>query len=270
MIGTFAHFGAEDCNEQPRRDKENGMKKSALIMALMLSGSAAMATLFTDDFNRGDTAYSTDESNIGANWVAGAADAQSAIKGNTLAYEPKTVANNVFYNTTLDMTSGGAGDSWSMSFDVTLRGAGTWGGIAFNVQDANNYYGIRFKAGDTSGGLVRVVNGSIANVKALTASATVTAGVAWTFSVSSTDAYAFTYSVTSLDGLTTLVSGSATDALNNFDGGGGGIYYNHALSSQLPDVYADNFSVEVIPEPATFGLLGLSALGLLATRRLRI
>ena len=249
------------------RMKTGEMMKNILLISIIFGIGAVQAALVTDNFDRGDTAYSTDESNIGANWVAGAADAQSAIKGNTLAYEPETVADNVFYNTGLAMTTAGA-DAWDMSFDVMLKGAGTWGGIAFNVQDSNNYYGIRFKAGDTLGGLIRVVNGALANVTALTASTTVVAGTAYTFNVAATDAYTFTYSVTSLDGLTTLVAGTSTDVQGNFDGGFGGIYYNHALNSQLPDVVGDNFSVEVIPEPATLGLFGVSSFIFILIRKL--
>lgn len=240
------------------------MKKLAMVMCLLLGGSS-WATLLTDDFNRGDTAYSTDSTIIGSSWVSSLGDDRSAIKSNTLAFDvPLTLsANHLFYNTGIALSAGTAGgSSWTYSADVKIDGAGMYGGIAFNILDANNFYALRIKAGYSDYQMIRVVNGVTSSfVSQSNLTAPIAAGGAYTFTVSSDVVDNFTFTITAA-GSSTVLNPQTTTSLgtSGFDNGYAGFYHWTGLGSRLPDATYDNFSVNVIPEPATIGLLGIGAI----------
>lgn len=240
------------------------MKKSILIISILCAASAAWATLVTDDFNRDLVDYTTDTSLIGPHWKQRGTSNKWQLNPGTI-YTDIQVKEAIMYNDELAMTSGG-GDSFDFSLDVAGRhGDAVWLGVAFNYQDENNFYVIRYKnTGDdfqilattTGGASWELFGGGHAGENFVN-------DAYYTINVASTVPHQFSYSIRKADN-TLVASGNDTDSNSRFTGGYAGFYQSQTGGA---DAKFDNFSLEVIPEPSTLGLVGVFAAGALFIRR---
>ena len=234
------------------------MKKSILAMSLLFAVAAASrATTITDDFNRANTAQSTDTSLIGPNWKQSAGSAnQWLISGNILHARPY-VNPAIMYNDALQTVSGG-GTNFTLSLDVSAKVPTAWAGVAFNYQDEGNFYYLRIKEGTSQYQLIASVAGNqtaVVLVNKSDASTTFDEDAFYTMTITSDTAHDFDFTITEV-GSSTVLNPTATiiDSGNNFIGGYAGLYTPAAGGHNAK---FDNFSLEVIPEPATLGLMGL-------------
>lgn len=234
----------------------------------------AQASLFTDSFTRANVTNATVGTNIGADYVitkvSGALPTFSITSGQvTMGAAGGAVANGVLsYQGFLAKNT--AGNSFAASVDITL-GAYNNGinpGLAFNFQDASNFYYARILTSGTGTGagvlqISQMVNGAaeaVVNVAGLN----LYTATAYTLGISSAASGVFTYTLT---GGSVNLSNTVTDATGTaaFTDGYAGIYQNIGNTNTK----FDNFSVTSIPEPATIGMMGLGALATLLLRRMR-
>ena len=236
------------------------MKKSMLTISMLCAASAAWAVLVTDDFNRPDQDYTNDCSLIGVGWDQEVTENKWSINGGKVYANP-SVRPAVMYNTGLETASGG-GNSFTFSMEETPRLDTLWSGVVFSYQNPSNFYILRFKTAADDYQLLSSVDGSLGILNAGHASENFLNGGAYTLTVTSDAAYDFDFSIT--QGSTVLASGNGVDGDSNFTGGYAGTYVDK--TGGAPAKY-DNFSLEVIPEPATLGLIGVCAAGALFIRR---
>ena len=233
------------------------MKRSIITIGILCAASAAWATLVTDDFNRTNTTQSNDTSLIGSNWKQSAGSAnQWLISGNILHARP-LVNPAILYNDALQTVSGG-GTNFTLSLDVSAKVATAWAGVAFNYQDDGNYYYLRIKEGSSNYQLIGAVGGAQTAsvlVNKTDASITFTEDVFYTMTITSDTAYNFDFTITEVGSSTAVnPTASVVDGGGNFTGGYAGLY---TPSAGGHNAKFDNFSLEVIPEPATLGLMGV-------------
>jgi hypothetical protein len=238
-------------------------------MCCISSVCADSSTSVSDDFNRNGIGYSSNAAAalVNANWTNGVGQtAQWAVSGNKVLTRTLSGSGNaVLVNKALETLSG-SGKSFTLSADLMPLQANYWAGVVWGYQDASNYYFLQMKANTNIMQVYKVVNGTqtkigsdgLASVNfALSGTNTVT--------ITSTNAYNFDVKITNKGTGATLLSTSRTDTGSSFTGGYAGL----ALTTPGSDsrFAFDNFSLEVIPEPATVGLLGGGALALLLMRR---
>ncbi len=231
------------------------MKRKLLIIGLLCSVSVAWATLVTDDFNRADTSKSTDTSLIGAHWN----DASSVNTwriGNNTVYAGSVGPLAIMYNDELE-TLNGSGDDFDLSLDVAGRAVNVWSGIIFNYNNSSNYYTVRFKAeADDYQLLGKRSDGSWNVIKTGHASANFAAHQFYTINVTSDTAHTHDFTITDASSTVVASETGVVDSESLYTGGyaGLGLYSSHPTSE-----YGryDNFSLEVIPEPATLGMVAL-------------
>ena len=240
------------------------MKKFISIISLLLGASSAWATIITDDFNRADTGLNSSGATVGADWHSSRTTGGWGITDQKVVAS-MTEANTVLYNDTLETVSGG-GTFFSLSLDVTASGV-YWAGVVFNYQDADNFYWLRYKGTASNYSLVRFIGGSAKNVIATTITGTFATNTAYTLTVASSNAYEFTYEIKETVGGSVMVSGTETDSESAFTGGYAGILQSTTGPGRNT---FDNFSLEVIPEPTTLGLMAVCAAGALFIRRLQL
>lgn len=238
------------------------MKKSMLITGMLCAASAGWSTIVTDNFNRGNTSPSSDTSLIGANWkqASGSTD-EWLISGNYL-HSHATASPGILYNDALETVSGN-GTNFDLSMDVASKTSGAWAGLVFNYQDDSNYYVVRFKSDSAGYQVLKVVGGSVGVLAYGSTSTNVKEDVFYTVSVASDTPYVFNITIKEAGQSEVFGEGQTTDKSNNFTGGYAGGYAN---STGYSAGY-DNLSLEVIPEPATLGLVGMIAAGLIFVRR---
>jgi len=197
----------------------------------------------TDHFDRSDTSYSTNGSNIGINWVATASEWK--ISGNTLAVNGLGGVA-ILYDDSLETVSGN-GAYFTMSADVAVHLDGGWAGIVFHYQNSSNYYVLRIKPGSKYYQLLNCVNGVNATVLSKSdAPQNFVAGTPYTLAVTSLDEHVFNFTITEA-GSSTVLNGTTTldDTVNGIHNGGyAGLYngLNHAATN--PDSTYDNFFLE--------------------------
>jgi hypothetical protein len=92
------------------------------------------------------------------------------------------------------------------------------------------------------------------------------AGTAYRLTISSGTAGTFDYSL--VGGTLNNVTGTVSDTVGGVDFSNGYVGAYGRLSNSNPKF--DNFSVTVIPEPATIGMMSLGALITMLIRRMRI
>ena len=195
-----------------------------------------------DDFNRADTAYSSDGSLIGPNWVNAYSGDEWKVCESNLCLNAGGVPG-ILYNASL-ATQSGFGGSFFLSADVCAEVG--WAGLVFNVQDASNYYVLRFKAGTRDYQLLGVQNGTNATVvKWSDASSVFAAGNFYSISVSSSEACEFDFSI--CDGDSVMASAGVSDSQSLFPAGYAG-FYNVVTGSYDPDSRFDLFSLRVVPD----------------------
>jgi hypothetical protein len=223
------------------------MKIQIAITTILLGASTVWAAQFTDDFNREGVALTTGGSQIGENWVSSKAVAQWGISDQRLISEAVGQGTQpVLYNTAVSTVSGD-GAKFTVSLDVMALSGDARAGIAFNYQDENNFYWFRLKGGSHNWSLVRFVDGAVEHMASGSITGEFAFDMDYTITVSSPEAYTFDYEIKETATGEVLVSGTATDSHASFTGGYAGVLQ----STTGPNRNSfDNFSVEVIPEPA--------------------
>jgi len=250
-----------------KTERKGIMKTKMAIISLLFGASSAWATLITDtsitdNFDRADTSQTSYTVNVGGTgWTQvgdGTSGADWFINTNQLRGRPRA-SSQVMYNTGLQTTSGDD-TSFTLSADVSVRNVNNWGGIAFNYTDANNYYFIRYKAGTNEYQVLEMSGGSqIVHVNKKLSEGTFAAGGWQTITVTSTGAGVFDFEIG------TAVSGSVDDSASARSGGYAGLWVTGTTSDN--STWFDNFSLSVIPEPATIGLFGVATGVILVIRR---
>jgi len=241
------------------------MKKSMLIISMLCAASAAWATLVTDEFERPDqdTNGSADTSLIGPSWKQNPASVDRwFILGGQLRNKGVD-ALNIIYNDELAMASGG-GDSFVYSAYVSSKASLARVGIVFNYQDDDNFYALRLQSDSTSFQAIKYVGGALSLMNGnsnVSAASNFVEDAYYRLIVTSDTAYEYNYTV--LSGATTVLTGTITDVGGNHTGGHAGYYAGAASWS----AGFDNYSLEVIPEPATLGMMGLVGVGGLFIRK---
>ena len=247
------------------------MKKKSIgvlsaLFSLLFSVSSAWAELVVtatsvfDDFDR--TANYGSTPTLGTNlWSSGTGE-WGIVDGKAAV----TTANAVAYNTALS-TMSGSGYEFTLSAEIHLPVTNKYAGIVFNYQNASNYYTFRYKSGSGTYQVRRLVNGVDASVGNFTSSHIFGTNTAYILTVTSSEAYNFKVSIAAADNPMVLLVDNVMiqDANNSFTGGYAGL---NQTSSATQGGF-DNFRLEVIPEPATMGLLGLAMGVILLLRRIR-
>lgn len=236
------------------------MKKSTAIIGMVFAVSAVWAGIITDDFNRADTALSTDTSLIGANWVnAGNAASQWAINSGEVVGD--LAAPGILINSEANV---GTDDLFEVSATMTVTVDGRWVGLVLNYQDPLNYYEIRVRGGLAAAQAVKVVNG---------VAATISGSMGFASAMALNTPYTMTVRGTSDTDFYVDFVGAGISTLNAHYADSGDVFSGGKLG-MIAEINGaglarfDNFSAEssVIPEPATFGL-GLVSLGILFIRK---
>ena len=239
------------------------MKVCTTLIMMAMGTSIAFGTLLTDDFNRADTTYSSDGSLLGSGWNT-SGDTNHLWRINSNEMQADVIGANdpaILYNTDLTLDT-----NFTYSADVRLQGA--YGGVVFHYQDKDNYYAARIRSYGGVYQILRVVDGGVHTV-INKSDGNFSGNQFYTFTVTSDNAYNFTLEITKQGESTVLnPTTTGTDAASAFTGGYAGLYCGS--NSASPDTRFDNFNVQTVPEPATVGLLALSAAGLMALRKLRL
>jgi len=228
-------------------------KKFLVIISVLLNAMLLQAASIPDDFNRADRAANGNGALIGANWVS-SRGGWGIEDGRLIQNMSSTQGNAVLYNTALETISGN-GTNFTVSLDVMALGLNAWAGMAFNFQDADNFYWFRYKGGASDWSLSRFVGGNSTHIASGRIDGTFSFNTDYTLKVNSSAAYTFSYEIKEAVTGLVLVSGTATDAKSSFTGGYAGVLQS---TVGIKNSF-DNFSVEVIPEPVTVGMLGFPA-----------
>lgn len=241
------------------------MKKQIIRVGLLLGACwmSANAAFVFNDFNGADTGLSFDSSSVGGSWVHSSTNMRTAIKSNQLALDiPVTQsANFLLYNTSLE-TLTATGESFEMTMDARMVGSSIYGGVAFNIQDASNFYAIRIKTGTGLYQVIRVVDGSVSAMAAETLGAAFAANVSYTFNISSDTAYSYAFHIVQTGTTNVLnTTTSFTDSNSNFTNGYGGGYFWTGLGSQAIDAYYDNFRIDNSYTRTQLNVMDFGALG---------
>lgn len=235
-------------------------KKSVVLWAaglLLAAGTASANVIFTENFDSLANSVALDSS---TNWtrVTGASFTGNGSGG--LKTPAGGGAITVVEPTTISYT---AGESFTMSYDIKL-GNGNTDGLIFGYQDTNNYYWLTI--GKNASTTDAIVFAGKKGGNAFTVDNHTSAGLVWgdtyrlnlSYTASNTT---FDVSVTDLTASSSIYSTSKVDS--RLTSGGFGLYVNYSSAD-----IGDNYTVSVIPEPATAGLAGVAAIGVLLLRRL--
>ena len=236
------------------------MKKSILFIGLLLGVSAARGALITDDFNRTDTVYSP--SAVGGTWANGIGSDYWSITNGAVNMDV-TSGSAALINNGLTTISG-SGTDFTLRADVAQTTGGTSAGLVFNFQDADNYYLLRFNP--TRYQVFAVYDGNIESVLSVT-QGSYPFDAFHTVTITSDEAYNYNFTITE-QGSSTVINTTTiwTDPNSRFTGGYAG-FYGAGNTAVLPEGAFDNFSLEVIPEPATLSLMGLASAAVIFIRK---
>ena len=250
------------------------MKKIAFTVVFGLLSWSAQASLFTDDFNRANTASSTNPALIGSGyavWYPATTNTtpQFKIATNALVFSGGTAKNISLYQNTIQTANTG-GNSFTISEDITTVGTAAPAllyGLCFNVQADGSLYALRINTGSTNVLQFLKFNaaGTATSTRNVAISGLLATSSVYHIEVSSSAAGVFDYTLTGANlgsGLSGTFTADVSGVLSN---GYGGVYSSAANAG----VSFDNLSITSIPEPATIGMLGLGTLVVLLTRRLR-
>ena len=216
---------------------------SAALVPAVLSGVQQTVTpvcLAEDHFDRADTAwqtnttgpnsigmYSNDWSITAQSWKLSSCQVVMQRNGGSglLVWQP-------------DGTSNTNGRNFELQADFTLNTMANtdWIGLAFNVQDATNYYVLRY-SGEGNIQFQRIQNNVSTALYA--GNFTNAAGYPYRMTVASGQAQTFDWALTDAMTGSNLLSGAVRDTGTGFSGGQGGIY---GASSAMQ---ADNFRLQV-------------------------
>jgi len=235
-------------------------------MALLCQGAYALT--ITDDFNRADTAASTNLSlAIGSNWINGNdTNGLARIFGNEVDITGvfgTALAKFTMLNTAIGTLNNGLGTNFTLSAIVKMdtTASTAQAGLIVNYIDVNNYYQFRY-SGTGNVQFTRTVAGVVsATPLSVTAAFTPVQNRPYELTVSSADPYVFDVSVR--DTVTDTIVYSkvgVTDANSNFKDGFGGVYATTGLAG------FDNFSLTATTAPATQSTLSLFIISSLPIR----
>jgi hypothetical protein len=249
-----------------------GRKLHLSAIALLVIGMAPVqlraqiTNSFTDNFNRANVDSTTNGSLIGPDYVitSNTGDGYFSIEDNQLRTRILSGANRVLsYQGFQAENTGGSEFTASIKITLGAYNAGINPGLAFNFQDANNFYWARLgsqTAADAGNGFLQfgqiVAGTSTSFTGANLTNLNLATNIAYTLSIASSAAGLFTYGLT---GGTLNLNGNFSDnvAGGDFSNGYVGIYQNTANSN----TQWDDFSVvAVVPEPSTASLLILCGL----------
>jgi len=251
-------------------------KRMSIMTAIMLAGMVwqAQASLFTDNFNRTAVAGTTNGADIGSGYVISSTTATAgkfALNGTQLTGGGGAGSAHIVLSYQGLVASNTAGSSFQASIDVTPSSysVGLLNGLVFNFQNATNYYYARISAGASLGAgnlsFGQFVDSTApAAFSGTVSSLNIVTGTVYTLTISSDTAGTFDYT---LIGGTLNLSGTFSDTVGGVDFSNGYVGAYAALSNGNPKF--DNFSVTVIPEPATIGMMGLGAVAAMLLRRMR-
>jgi hypothetical protein len=217
----------------------------------------ATSTLVTDDFNRRAGYNSRGEVGSPGVWTNGftGSGSQWGIVDGEASANLGTGSVGLLVNKAVGTVSGN-GNSFVLSADVKALADTGWTGVIFNYTDKNNYYCFRYKCGANNWVVQAVKNGEVSRLgNAGTASVIFQNNTYYTLTVSSENLYEFDVSIKEYLSGTVLVSDFriGVRATEQLSGGYGGLYQSGIRGKDR--VRFDNFSLEVIPEPATIGML---------------
>lgn len=246
-----------------------------------LVGSAAHATLFTDNFDRATTTANTDAAvSVGSGYVL--AQSTGTRPSTVRVTNPGVVQFNVtgagtaatgltLRQTSVELLNGASGESFAVSGDLKTHSAAASlsYGLVFNYQPDGSYYAARINTISTVSSLqfIRVnAAGAVASVKDVGNSVALAFSSIYNLTITSSAVGVFNYVLTgsNLDG--GQLTGTATDTIVNLSGGKAGFYMSGANFTPT----MDNLSITTIPEPATLGLIALAAAALIGARRFMI
>ena len=234
------------------------------ILSLLLC-CAVQATTVTDNFNRPDTAFATNNEqvavSIGPNWMPARTDdpngsnTQYRILNNEVAIgviSPTMLQKAMLINTAAGTYNAGTGIDFTISADMKQNtvAQSAYIGLVFNYQDAGNYYLLRL-----SGiGSVQMLAYSNSVQQAVPINKIVFTPVqnrVYTFSVHSANPYVFDLSI--ID----TVTSNAVYSTNNFTLGSAVVKHQDGLGGMYTTGAAgtfDNFKLETTKVLRDFGL----------------
>ena len=237
------------------------MKRIWVGIVLAITGVGMTQAGLIDNFDRANTA-----SVLGGSWTS---DSLYYIDNNgaETRYTSNTTVKDVAWNTAAGTVSGD-GTNFTLSADVRCSSGGRLIGIAFNVQDESNYYALLASMGTTTYRIAQMSSGTISwLVNKADAASTFDPGTDYTMTVTSDAVGTYALTITETGSLTVLnPTTSFTDGTTPFTGGYGGLFSDGNIGT----FNYDNFSLQVIPEPATLGMIAISMFGLFLVRRLRL
>jgi hypothetical protein len=210
------------------------------------------SVVVSDDFNRTDTAYSTNGAAIGTDWVNAGAT-QWKVESNQLQLLSPSAQKSILYNTGVETLSGGGG-SFSLEGFVKSTQDGSWVGMVFNYQDVGNFYALRFQPNSPTWQLVRVVGGGLSAFSSGTSTTNFIKNRGYDLKITSDDLYTFSAQIMDHSTSEIMMSVSdVTDPNSNFTGGCAG-FFSLSGSGNDPLLYADNFSLKVMSAASSYEL----------------
>ena len=247
------------------------MKNSIAIISLLVSVSSAWATLITNNFNGANTTQTAYTVTVGGtDWVqdgngTASAGADWFINGNEL--RGRNRQDNAFLRNTAQQTISGGGTNFTLSVDVSPLNANVWIGAVFNYTSTSNYYILRIKGDATNWQLLGVDGGVQSTLTSGTlSSGTFAQDLFYNLNITSDTAGSFNFAIKARGSSTVLNSvTNYTDATSPLQGGNAGMFFSLATGGH--NAAYDNFSLNVIPEPATIGMLIFGAAITMLIRR---
>ena len=199
-----------------------------------------------DNFNRADTAESSDPALIGSHWKQDSSLNAWRIDGNTLYSHSLEMPPEALYNDAVQ-TLNENGYSFSLHMDVAGQATPSWQGVVFNYNNPSNFYTLRFKTGYRDYQLLgKRGDGSWKVIRSGQAASDFGVGTFYTLSVSSTAAHTFRFSIAEAGSDAEMVPETElADDESLATGGYAGAYF--AAAGQR--VRYDNFLLETFSEP---------------------
>ena len=233
-------------------DTLNPTEEYARFDNFSLESTSGNSVVVSDGFTRPDVDYTTNTTLIGTYWQQESTTNLWSIGGKKV-YSSIKVAEAVMYNNELENISGN-GTNFTFSLDLAGRhNAAIWAGVAFNYQDKDNFYALRFKNTTDNYQVLTRVNGAWQTiVSAGHASAAFVDSAYYRLTISSSNAYEFSYSMAKVSDGTVVASGNVVDPNHNFTRGYAGLYQS---SKGGAHAQFDNFSL-MIASPLAAGYAG--------------